>query len=479
MTEFKKLLTIFLSVVLCLTLLAGCKDDNGNDPVNSAGPADGTEAPSSADDDPLTTEIVAKLGGNEIYSNEFYYFLYSALREIYYSTEGIYDSELSDEENYKRMLEHFRTEREDGTMYLDDVIERALEITAGFKVASILGKRAGEENSEYALTAEEISEMNKYIDSEADYGASVYSSTRDEYFFYAYGMGVNDAKRYTEAQMYAEKHEAAWSDANGFVIGVDKPEEPEKPTEPAENADDAAKKEYETKLTEYETAVAEYNTKLAEYEAAAEKYWNKFRDEYESAKSNFNINTVRYLYLSKLDGEGKALSDEELKAKEADIDRYIELVKGGLNFENVVKGFSESSTAGTDLGLWDINMYSDSDPKIPTDAIKWAMEQTAPSDELKIFSDENGYYIVQLVGVTDFDATAGIVADSESTSSDAVKSNVEYTYLARLYNEFIEEQLKKDEFAVTDKDYEQMKKLANEYLDYNSDAFENNEDDGE
>ena len=463
-----RIFAVLLSAVLAISLLAGCSDTE--DPAD--GSASPTKGPSSASDAPATSEYVAKVGDLFIYESDFYYFLYSGLREIYYNSEGIYDETLTEEENYQRMLDFFHSEKEDGTTYLDEAIERSLQIAAGFKVASALGRLAGQEDSKYAVDQDEIDNVNDYIDSEADYGASVYSSTRDEYFFYAYGMNVNDAKRYTEEQLFAEKHESWWADAFGYVLGVEKPKEPTEPKDPGEDASDSDKEKYEKALAEYKEALAEYESALEEYEAAAKIYWDKFRESYEESRKDYDIATLRYLYVSTLNEDGESLSEEEIAAKRAAAESYMGLVEQGFPFENIVRGFSDSETAVSDLGLIDLVLSMAEGSGFPEEAISWAAELTAPSDELRLFSDDTGFYIVQLVGITDFDGTDGIVAEPEYVNLDAVRANVEYVVLADLYNKFIEEQIESGAYAITEKNYEAMKKLAEDYLAYNADEFE-------
>ena len=121
------------------------------------------------------------------------------------------------------------------------------------------------------------------------------------------------------------------------------------------------------------------------------------------------------------------------------------------------------------MGLFDINKYADSELTVPVDAITWATKNTTPvSDEIKLFSDDTGYYLVQKVGYTNFDETKGIVASDTTASPDIVKSNVEYTSLAKLYNDAMNEILKTEEFKLTDVNTELMASLMDEYIKKNA-----------
>ena len=467
----KRIAAAVLSLIVCVALFTGCNDDKSdNDGSDDVGTSE-TEAPTdnpSADDEPLTETYVAKVGDDYIYSSEYYYFLYTAMREVYYGSDGVYDSSLSEDENYQLMLDFFASSNGEGKTYLEVAAERTLEIAAGFRIAYALGKQASESNPEYTISQETIDETLAIIDEEADYGAAYYETTRDAFFFYAYGMNVNDAKRYTEAQLFAQLHEEVWAKENGFDFDLIEPEAPE------ELGDDATDEE----KNEYDTAYAEYELLLADYEAELAEYWEKFRGEYDKAAEDgineYDIPTVRYLFLSASDEDGNELGESELAEKKNEAESYVEMVENGISFEKLVKGFSESSTAADDLGLFDINMFSDSDLIIPEEAVLWASDAgTAVGGELKIFSDDSGIYIVQKVGNTTFDETTGVVADDYSTNPAEVKANVEYYMLAELYNAVIEEAASTDEFKITEENREAMIKLAEEYLDYSDEEFEN------
>ena len=471
-----------MAMLLAFVMLAGCLfgcvviDDD---------PAEVTEEPAEedeeeeAEDEPATEAFVAKIAGEPIYSSEFYYFLYQGLREYYYQAD-IYDENLTDDENLTKMREYFESENEDGVTYKQLVADRTLQIAQGFKISYMLGKKASESNEEYQISEEYLESVLSYIDSEADYGASVYGCTRDEYFFYAYGMNVNDAKRYTEQQLYSEIYESVWAEDNGYVVGMDEPEEPEEPSKPSEPADDADEatitqynadlEAYNTQLAAYESELEAYNENVKLYETALAAYWEKFRDEYNENIDSFAIKTVRTLYISTLDDEGEALTGDALEEKNALADKYLKLVtEQGLSFESVVKGFSESGTASSDLGLTDVDIYDGELGDLTDEVITWVIEQSGLSEKPEIIECDGAIYIVAIEGITDFDGTDGVAADASSTTYELVRSNVEYSLLAELYNAFIEERMAEDEYQLTDVDNEAMLTLTTEYLNYTGD----------
>ncbi len=473
MKKISNILAIILALVMLLAFGSSC--------VNETPDPEPTEPAATAEpvkDDPESTTVVAMVGNEPIYSSEFYYFLYQAIREIYYKADNVYDPEADDAANLAKLKELFYSEDEEGVTYLQRAADRTLEISQGFKIAYKEGKElASQENAKFTVNEEDLENTISYIDSEADYGASVYGCTRDEYFFYAYGMNVNDAKRYTRQQLYAELHESYWADANGYVIGMEEPTapvEPAKPTEPAEDATDEEKAQYETKLSEYNTLKEEYDSKLAEYQIEYDKYENlktayyeKFREEYNESENVYAFRTVRTLYLSKKDADGNMLSDEAIAAKKKNIETYVSLVVDqGLSFESVVKGFSEDSGASSTLGLVDVCVYEGNTGDLPQEVIDRAFEETAVSVTPILVETDDGLFLIMVEGIVNFDESIGLVVDSSTANVDKVRGNVEYAMLARLYNEYVEELMKKDEYALKDVDMEEALKLAKDYIEY-------------
>ncbi len=479
MRKITKIIAMILAVLLASAIATSCVGDNKNpdntEPSATEKPTQGTEK--AYNDAAETVTYVAKAGEQLIYSNEFYYFLYQAVREIYYKAEDVYNPDASDEENLAKMREFFYSEDEEGVTYLKRAADRTLEIAQGFKIAYKEGKElASQEDSKFKVDEAELSQIISYIDSEADYGAAMYGCSRDEYFSYVYGMTVNDAKRYTKQQVYAELHENYWADANGWVIGMDEPVapvEPEKPSEPAEDASEEDKASYNTKLEEYNTKKAEYDEQLAayktdcaKYEELKEAYYDKFREEYEGNKNIYEYRTVRSLFLSKKDSDGNTLTDEQIGAKRKNAETYISLVEQGHSFESVVKGFSEASDAATTMGLVDVNVYTTSVGNFPNEVIDWAFAKDTVMEIPEIVETDDGIYVLMVEGIVTFDEAFGLVADAETANTESVRSNVEYAKLATLYNDYIEELMAKEEYALKDIDEEETLNLAKKYIDF-------------
>ncbi|MBP1588367.1 MAG: hypothetical protein ILO53_08230, partial [Clostridia bacterium] len=236
----------------------------------------------------------------------------------------------------------------------------------------------------------------------------------------------------------------------------------EMPQAPEAPADDASVEEKDA----YATMLAEYETKRAEYKALEAQHYEKFRSVFEEDKNSFSVKTIRYLLLSKTDAEGNALSEDEIAAKRAKAESYIALVEGGHEFEGIVKGFSESASAASDYGLADVCFYGENINNIPAKLIDWAVETEEFSDKPVIVESADAIYLVMLCGITDFDKTTGIVADDITVNPDEIRRSVEYDFLAREYNEFIESKMKEDKYAATDVNRELMEDLATRYLEY-------------
>lgn len=466
MKKITKIIAIVLAMVMLVVCFAGCNKKT-DDPDATAEPT------ASADDQAAnyaaeTTAFVAKVGDALVYESEFYYFLYNGIREIYVAADGLYDETLSDDENMQRLIDYFKSEAEDGETYIQKAVNIALDACVGFKIATSVGKKAADSNEKYVISNEKIQDMVDYIYSEAEYAAGN-GYDADEYFLMYYGMNVNDAIRYSKQQMYAEMGETAWTDETGWTIGMDLPTAPEEPLEPEELSDDATdeqkaeyeetKKKYDEEVAAYPGLVEKYEADMKEYEEKEKVYWEKFREYYEEGKDDYDIPTLRYLYLEKGDNA---------ESVRASAQNYIKYFESGESFEALVKGFSKSATATEDLGLVDIDLYdSDADYNLPNLVLEWADSCQGVTDYLEIVETEDALYIVKIEGYTTFDASTGIQA-SESTTNKTVRENVEYVVLADLYNTYIQGLMENDEYKVTETNNDRMLELANEYLNYSA-----------
>ena len=85
--------------------------------------------------------------------------------------------------------------------------------------------------------------------------------------------------------------------------------------------------------------------------------------------------------------------------------------------------------------------------------------------EIKLFECDNGYYAVQIIGVTDFDKTEGEVADADSTSYQLIREYVAYYTQADLYNKYLLELTEDEKYALSEINRELMESLARKYLE--------------
>ena len=154
--------------------------------------------------------------------------------------------------------------------------------------------------------------------------------------------------------------------------------------------------------------------------------------------------------------------DADAKKKKRDeIDSYVKLAyEQGYDFEKVIKGFSESEE-----GICDLDIANASESPFNEEIILWASKTAKVSDEIKVFEANDGYYAVQIVGVTDFDKTEGVVADAKEVASpENIRETVSYYYLNDLYNEYATLLTEADEYQLSDINSERMYELAEEYV---------------
>ncbi len=454
--KIKKIILSILLLVTIVSLVVGC--NKKSDELSASVSPSATVSPNAVNNDVAeSTAYIAKMGDILFYESDFYNFVSTAAKEMYYNSDIVFEEDLTDDEKYEAVLKFFeqKAENSDKTN-LQVALDRALEILHTYNIAAKLGKEMD------LLTDEEKEEIISDIDDAADYYAAQYGTSRDEAVKYIYGMHVNDAKRYSIAQAYASAHMSEWLASQGYTFDKKAPSAPKKPSDPGDDATDDEKSEYQTKLDEYNKTYAEYETELAKYNDEVQKYWEQYRSEYTENKGNYTIVTVRTLYVSILDEDGKALPDAEKQKKYNDTISYMKLVtESGYDFEKVVKGFSEADDKSN--GLYDLDAENGGSAPLSDDIIEWSMNNAKISDDLKLFEEENGYYIVQVVGITNFDKTEGVVASSE-ISPELVKQTVEYVFTSEKYNDYMKELIKESKYELTDVNYDRIAELANAYL---------------
>ena len=84
---------------------------------------------------------------------------------------------------------------------------------------------------------------------------------------------------------------------------------------------------------------------------------------------------------------------------------------------------------------------------------------------IKIFETSKGYYAIQIVGITDFDKTEGVVADAEEVAApEKIRETVSYYYLNDLYNDYVTMLTKEAEYKLSDINYDRMYEIAEKCL---------------
>ncbi len=332
----KRVLVLFIAIVMCFAFITGCnkKEDKNKNPQ-------ATEKP--VPDEAETTEYVAIVGGEKIYTVEYKYFLYNALTEIDFSELDIPD-DATQKQQYDIMMEYLLKEDENGKTNLDKAKDRALELCTLFKVTFLEGKKAGLE-----LTDEEKETTTKEISDHADQALATYGGqyadvkTRDDIMRKMYSMNVKDYTRFAFQQQSTSNYAKD-------VIGKMKPTDEELKT---------------------------------------------FYDENEDT---YRIVTVRHILFLTQDEEGKALSAEEKAKKYEKAEKVKKKVEEGDDIEALVKGYSED-TYLDELGIYEVSKNSGYVKEFE----EWALKQKEVTDVVEIIESSFGYHVMMCEGIKTFE----------------------------------------------------------------------------
>ena len=388
--------------------IAGDFGDDYEEPSASASPgaSPAPATPVEYNDDPLSTEYVAKLGDETIWYSEYSYFLYSALQETDFSSLNL--SEIESEEEQNRLLKEFlASEYQDGVTYMEHIKDRTLELCVSFKVTKIKAYENG-----HAVSEEDLKQMNSEIDSYIDQYLSYYGqyynyTTRDEMCNALYGMGVNDYKRFAAEQ----KAVSAYAEAR-----MDK-------MEPAEEA-----------------LLAHYHENL----------------------DQFRVVTVRQILRSTTDEDGETVSDEKKAEVRAMAESILKRLEDPENSAQVVaQAYSESTTVSTDYGLIDFTAGSAKWPEMK----KWALQQTEVGAKA-IIETSDGYHVVICEGITEYDKKNGIAANSETTTSEKIQEAVKESYLAECFDKEIKDLITAENYTAADLNADLMQKAIDDFFAY-------------
>lgn len=475
---FKKIITITVLIALSVTCVVGCDDAAGTPSATIAPSA--SPSPESTDkvstDAPQNTAFVAKIGDISLYESQFYYFLYTALSETFYGSEEYsklgteaYADKTDDEK--KAIFTAFFYKKAEGSekTNLQIAAERALEICHTFNITASLGK------ANNLVTQETIDKALSDVDTVADRYASYYKKSRDESMKSMYGMNVNDMKDYTTLQCYGNAYMEKWKKDNGYVFSEKEPTKPTKPTAPGKDATADEQKKYDEQMKKYDEDLADYNDALKAYKEKESAFWEQFREAYNKGADAYKIISVRYLFISTTDSDGKKLDDAAKKAKKEEIESYVNLsTVHGYDFSKVVKGFSESEE-----NLCDIDIANGSDTPFSADIVLWASKADKITNEIKIFETSKGYYAVQVCGITDFDKTVGSVKDAQKVASpEKVRDTVSYFHVSDLYNQYVLMLAEDTAYALSDINYDRMYELAEDYM-FDTESDDSSEDETE
>ena len=375
-----------------------------------------TPAPNT-EDAPASETIVGMLGDTKMWASDYSYFMNSAAMEIL-GSDYTADQSLSEEEQLVKWKEFLNSPYKDtGRTYLEQCKLRALELQKEFIITY---NKAVAEYGE--LTAEEIEKINQEEDAWIDqylanYGASSGVTTRDELIEYMAGMNVNEYKRFNLMQ----------------------------------------------------NVVTEFSTDIMDAMKLDDATLRAF---YNADKNKYRVVTVRHIYLSFVDKEETV--DDQAKAEVMAIaNQLAQKLRNGDSAELLVQVWSEDSEAQYDLGLVDIVRGS---TVLDKSIIDWAVNQNAiGGNTVKIFETKTGYEIVMVEGILDFDGQKGIVAEAENTH-ESWKSSLETVYKNNEFQKLVDGYVAEANLSVTEKNEEEMQKVATESLYYEIEASEDAEE---
>jgi len=383
--NIKKVLASVLVISLCITFFASCKKDSGKvEPT--------AEPATTAEDAALTETFVGKIGEEKLYTSEFNFFLYSVLGEKI-SPMADYPTSGTEQEVYDYYMSKLFDTDGQATELCNTVITETIKQCQQYTLLKMRAYAAG-----FELTEEKKTELNEQLDSTVDsyltsYGATYGATTRDEILTLGYGYKVNDYKRYaaiqTAVSSYSEQVKSGYQYAENDVVA----------------------------------------------------YYTANVDTYKQTK-------LRYIYISadtsSLSSTSETYESDKvalLKASQDKRDAVLALIKQGTALDNVAKGFSDSTSVTTDLGV--VNLRASETSTLPTEVVTWALAQTEATKiaDTKVIEVANdGYYIVLCEGFTTY--------DNDSTVKDTVLDD----FLTDKFVKELESWATLSEYTVTDID---------------------------
>ncbi len=373
----------------------------------SVEPAEPQEPDAAASDD-----AVATLGEAQLWKSDYTYFFNTALYEIVQPDYTPSDEDLSEKEQVEALRAFLdQPYKDEGVTYLQRCKDRALELQVQFIITY---NQAVKE--EFALTDDEVTELNSEIDSLIDqylsyYGASFGVTTRDEMCNYIANMNVNEYKRLSLSQALVSEF-------------AEKKQEAMKPTE------------------------------------------SVLKDYYNANVDQFRVVTVRRIFLSLVDGNGEAVSAEEKAAIKKKADALIVRIQAGDTPELLVQMWSEDPDAEYDAGLVDLTADSTA---MDEAIVAWTKTVTTIGKHtVKLFETEEGYEIVLVEGILDYEQQQGIAASEDSTVTN-LQEAVETQYKNDEFQKLVDSYVAASALKVENVKQELIDQVVEGYLTYPTD----------
>lgn len=369
------------------------------------------------DDAAASETVVGTLGESQLWSSDYMYFFSNACMEII-GEDYEADAELSEKEQYEDLKEFLeKPYKNEGITYLEKCKAHAFELYRQFLITYNTAVAEDE-----PLTEDEIATLDSEVDSFVDqylsyYGASMNISNRDEMMDYLMGMNVNEYKRLNRLQHVVSQF--------------------------AETQMEAMKPSQED-----------------------------LRNYYNQNKDDFRVVTVRHIFLSLLDEEGEAVSAEKKASITAVANQLVQKIKDGDSTELLVEAWSEHEEAPYDLGLVDLLVGSqDLDESI----VQWAVQQTAiGKNVVKLFETKEGYEIVVVEGILEYNTQQGIAASTDNTV-DSLKTAVETAYKNDAFQKLVDGYVAQSTLQVENMNQEAIQAVVDEYLTYTPSETEDEE----
>ncbi|MBP3391797.1 MAG: peptidylprolyl isomerase [Clostridia bacterium] len=381
-------------------VLTGNYEGSNPLPQSSATPA--------PEDAKASETYVGTIGETKLWSSDYMYFFTNAFAEIVlpdYTT----DEDLSQQEKYDALLALLeKPYKNEGVTYLEKCKTHAVELYRQFMITygAAMGEREPLTDKELASLDSEVDTfINQYLSYQ---GASLGLETRDEATDYLISMNVNEYKRFNRLQH----------------------------------------------------VVSEYSEKKME---AMKPSQEDLRNYYNQNKDDFRIVTVRHIYLSLLDEDGKAISADKKATVTAVANQLVQKIKDGDSPELLVEAWSESEEAPYDLGLVDLRVGNQD---LDEDIVKWAVQQTAiGKNVVKLFETKSGYEIVVVEGILEYNTQQGITASS-GTTADSLKEAVTTAYKNAELKKLVDDLVAASDLKVENLNQEAIQAVVDEYLEF-------------